>query len=225
MSNLDNNTQDIALDADFEILETNEATALEEMGASSTIAAGSTCSKQDLVAQQGENNMTIQNNTQDIAVDADFEILETNEATALEEMGASSTIAAGSTCSKQDLVAQQGHNTMTNQDNKVQDINLEADFEILETNEATALEEMGASSTISAGSTCSKQDLVAHQGESTMTTQDNKAQDVNVDADFEVLETNEATALEEMGASSTIDAGSTCSKQDLVARQVAAGSD
>ena len=47
-------TQDIALDtaldADFEILETNEATALEEMGASSTIGAGSTCSKQDLTA-------------------------------------------------------------------------------------------------------------------------------------------------------------------------------
>lgn len=33
------------LDLDFEILETTEATALEEMGASSTIMAGSTCSK------------------------------------------------------------------------------------------------------------------------------------------------------------------------------------
>ena len=33
--------------------------------------------------------------------------------------------------------------------------------------------------------------------------------------DFEVLETNEASALEEMGASSTIDAGSTCSKQTI----------
>lgn len=32
--------------------------------------------------------------------------------------------------------------------------------------------------------------------------------------DFEVLETNEATALEEMGASSTIDAGSTCSQTE-----------
>ncbi|GLR12412.1 hypothetical protein GCM10007907_12020 [Chitinimonas prasina] len=32
---------------DFEILETTEATAMEEMGASSTIAAGSTCSKQE----------------------------------------------------------------------------------------------------------------------------------------------------------------------------------
>lgn len=32
-------------DFDFEILETTEATAMEEMGASSTICAGSTCSK------------------------------------------------------------------------------------------------------------------------------------------------------------------------------------
>ena len=32
-------------DIDFEILETTEATAMEEMGASSTIAAGSTCSQ------------------------------------------------------------------------------------------------------------------------------------------------------------------------------------
>ncbi|WP_161569710.1 thiopeptide-type bacteriocin [Veronia nyctiphanis] len=31
---------------DFEILETSDATALEEMGASSTIFAGSTCSKE-----------------------------------------------------------------------------------------------------------------------------------------------------------------------------------
>ncbi len=37
----------------------------------------------------------------------------------------------------------------------VKDINL--DFEVLEANEATALEEMGASSTIGAGSTCSQQ--------------------------------------------------------------------
>jgi hypothetical protein len=38
-------------DFDFEILETNEATAMEEMGASSTICAGSTCTKAaDLVA-------------------------------------------------------------------------------------------------------------------------------------------------------------------------------
>lgn len=36
---------EIAQDFDFEILETTEATAMEEMGASSTIAAGSTCSK------------------------------------------------------------------------------------------------------------------------------------------------------------------------------------
>ena len=32
-------------DFDFEILETSEATAMEEMGASSTIGAGSTCTK------------------------------------------------------------------------------------------------------------------------------------------------------------------------------------
>ncbi|MFC3033269.1 thiopeptide-type bacteriocin [Pseudoalteromonas fenneropenaei] len=32
---------------------------------------------------------------------------------------------------------------------------------------------------------------------------------------FEVIETNEATALEEMGASSTISAGSTCSQQTV----------
>ena len=38
---------DTAVDFDFEILETNEATAMEEMGASSTVCAGSTCSKQD----------------------------------------------------------------------------------------------------------------------------------------------------------------------------------
>lgn len=39
-------------DFDFEILETNEATAMEEMGASSTICAGSTCTKAaDLVAE------------------------------------------------------------------------------------------------------------------------------------------------------------------------------
>lgn len=35
-------------------------------------------------------------------------------------------------------------------------INQEFDFEILETSEATAMEEMGASSTICAGSTCTK---------------------------------------------------------------------
>lgn len=39
----------------------------------------------------------------------------------------------------------------------------------------------------------------------------------NDDLDFEVVEMNEATALEEMGASSTIDAGSTCSKQNVLA--------
>ena len=33
---------------DFEVLETDEASALEEMGASSTVAAGSTCSKQTI---------------------------------------------------------------------------------------------------------------------------------------------------------------------------------
>jgi hypothetical protein len=36
---------DTTEDFDFEILETSEATAMEEMGASSTICAGSTCSK------------------------------------------------------------------------------------------------------------------------------------------------------------------------------------
>ena len=35
----------ISQEFDFEILETNEATAMEEMGASSTICAGSTCTK------------------------------------------------------------------------------------------------------------------------------------------------------------------------------------
>jgi hypothetical protein len=38
-----------AEDFDFEIFETTEATAMEEMGASSTIAAGSTCSQPKLV--------------------------------------------------------------------------------------------------------------------------------------------------------------------------------
>lgn len=39
--------QEIAMDLeiDFDILEMSEATAIEEMGASSTISAGSTCSK------------------------------------------------------------------------------------------------------------------------------------------------------------------------------------
>lgn len=47
MSN--NDIQDLELEADFEILETTEATALEEMGASSTIAAGSTCCEKVIV--------------------------------------------------------------------------------------------------------------------------------------------------------------------------------
>ncbi|WUR13699.1 thiopeptide-type bacteriocin [[Empedobacter] haloabium] len=37
---------------DFEILETSEATAMEEMGASSTIAAGSTCSRQPVLPER-----------------------------------------------------------------------------------------------------------------------------------------------------------------------------
>jgi hypothetical protein len=43
------NTQEIMQDVeiDFDVLEVSEATAIEEMGASSTIAAGSTCSKQE----------------------------------------------------------------------------------------------------------------------------------------------------------------------------------
>jgi hypothetical protein len=45
---MDNNKQIIdveaANDLDFEILELTEATALEEMGASSTVGSGSTCS-------------------------------------------------------------------------------------------------------------------------------------------------------------------------------------
>lgn len=48
MQNQDQNLQDITLDTDFEILESTEATAMEEMGASSTIAAGSTCSDNNL---------------------------------------------------------------------------------------------------------------------------------------------------------------------------------
>ncbi|MCK9383136.1 MAG: hypothetical protein M0Q15_00630 [Nevskia sp.] len=36
----------IGQEIDFDVLEVSEATAIEEMGASSTIAAGSTCSKQ-----------------------------------------------------------------------------------------------------------------------------------------------------------------------------------
>ncbi|CDG85913.1 thiopeptide-type bacteriocin [Janthinobacterium agaricidamnosum] len=35
----------ISQEFDFEILEMSEATAMEEMGASSTICAGSTCTK------------------------------------------------------------------------------------------------------------------------------------------------------------------------------------
>lgn len=35
----------ISQEFEFEILETNEATAMEEMGASSTVGAGSTCTK------------------------------------------------------------------------------------------------------------------------------------------------------------------------------------
>lgn len=38
---------------DFEILETSEATAMEEMGASSTICAGSTCTKATDSASEG----------------------------------------------------------------------------------------------------------------------------------------------------------------------------
>lgn len=38
---------------DFEILETTEATAMEEMGASSTICAGSTCTKAAEVIADG----------------------------------------------------------------------------------------------------------------------------------------------------------------------------
>jgi hypothetical protein len=51
MSDLNKQDQNVAIEADidFEVLETSEATALEEMGASSTIGAGSTCSKQDKV--------------------------------------------------------------------------------------------------------------------------------------------------------------------------------
>ncbi|GGB95063.1 thiopeptide-type bacteriocin [Pseudoduganella buxea] len=50
MQNVDT-TVDLDIDFDFEILETNEATAMEEMGASSTVCAGSTCSKQSLLAR------------------------------------------------------------------------------------------------------------------------------------------------------------------------------
>jgi hypothetical protein len=38
------------------------------------------------------------------------------------------------------------------------------------------------------------------------------AVETNDNLDFEILEVTEATALEEMGASSTIGSGSTCSK-------------
>jgi hypothetical protein len=43
----------ISEDFDFEILETSEATAMEEMGASSTICAGSTCTKASELAAEG----------------------------------------------------------------------------------------------------------------------------------------------------------------------------
>jgi hypothetical protein len=46
-------TVDLDIDFDFEILETTEATAMEEMGASSTICAGSTCSKQAALMARG----------------------------------------------------------------------------------------------------------------------------------------------------------------------------
>lgn len=36
--------KEVALDQTFEILETTEATAMEEMGASSTVSASSSCS-------------------------------------------------------------------------------------------------------------------------------------------------------------------------------------
>lgn len=52
MQNVDT-TMDQDIDFDFEILETTEATAMEEMGASSTICAGSTCSKQALLMARG----------------------------------------------------------------------------------------------------------------------------------------------------------------------------
>ena len=42
--------EDIAIDADFEILETTEATALEEMGASTTVAASSTCCEKVVIS-------------------------------------------------------------------------------------------------------------------------------------------------------------------------------
>jgi len=43
--------------------------------------------------------MTQQNTQADKDIDLDFDVLEATEAAALEEMGASTTIAAGSTCS------------------------------------------------------------------------------------------------------------------------------
>ena len=43
----------ISEDFDFEILEISEATAMEEMGASSTICAGSTCTKAAELAAEG----------------------------------------------------------------------------------------------------------------------------------------------------------------------------
>ncbi|WP_161569701.1 thiopeptide-type bacteriocin [Veronia nyctiphanis] len=43
--------------------------------------------------------MSKQNTSTDKDIDLDFDVLESTEASALEEMGASSTIAAGSTCS------------------------------------------------------------------------------------------------------------------------------
>ncbi len=46
-------------------------------------------------------------------------------------------------------------------------------------------------------------------------TQQNASTDKDIDLDFDVLEATEAAALEEMGASSTIDAGSTCSSQTI----------
>ncbi|WP_161569700.1 thiopeptide-type bacteriocin [Veronia nyctiphanis] len=44
----------------------------------------------------------------------------------------------------------------------------------------------------------------------------NTSTDKDINLDFEVLEANEATALEEMGASSTVGAGSTCSSQPVL---------
>lgn len=52
MQNVDT-TVELDIDFDFEILETTEATAMEEMGASSTVCAGSTCSKQAAMLARG----------------------------------------------------------------------------------------------------------------------------------------------------------------------------